>query len=827
LTGYQKFRILICLCLLMLFCVSGFGKYSDEFLLGTYSYLSNSSRLNLIERQAMCERMKELGYNSNLVETTSEDPDLEGLLKDLDSYGLDAWISDRSWSNDVSDQRRYAPYSVSISSYTRFEAEFSSEDDVRTGDALDDKYWYAARSTDAIKRIGKAVPDPDASLGYTWEADSASDKPGFIFTDLRYRWPNINGAYVRIGTDFRFYQKNKPNYEDCYLWIKFRYKISDIAPDLDPQDTLLVFSAAGYELVSTGFSTTPRDLALYNGDTLDRIEPVRVCDLVDSPNSYNYKELQTRIPYADLIAANLLTADLDNDPSTAPSASSLKLINLNPRVFWTGKCAVCIDYVEFEDQLHHDFKSDPGLWTEGIGNRMRSLINMGNGNVSGFYTFDEPYVPQYARYGVLQDIALQNNAKIFTATYDYQAGNMLKDKLRNIRYNHINAFREIAKPMIIVPDIYPILTDVEWNSRKSGKPGMFLQDFIESKVLPVYRECKQYRDLDSKWKFYPIVQTFGNWQKRSDKERWNTWIHPPTATQKALLYLPLCYGADGVFHYRLRSYQSAAGYGDRAVLNSRQGTQNYPVPEIDPITWAAVSSTNPRVLKYGKIIQDLQWLDAATIGTGNTARKSWMNSSLLKSIRVQRTGSGEYEGYIQCAAYLDGGGLPWFMLVNRRGNYFKPGKITSPVEVPDSLFDQYFVEADAQKIRFRFSVAAEEKLSSHLALYDPIDKVFIYENANSISISIPAGEGRLLSLVGTLPHLITGIETINGIAYAQGDITASPQATLVVASGAKLVLLPGTKLRLGSQSQLQLTGKIVLMGDAEMLFEGNGDVNSR
>ena len=739
--------LLACVC-----CVPAAAKHSDKFLLGTYSYLRNSR--NSAQRVVLYRQMKELGYNSNLVETFEDNADLATMLKELDSYGLDVWISDKAWYSEPGSPKNYSSYHLSTNNLLRFEAEFVSEKEVKYGDSMDNQFWYAARSDKQMPRVGKPIDIAGASYGWVWQASMGKDRQGWLFTDLRYRWPNKFGAYVRFGKEFVLRQLDPPRHENSSIWVKYRFRISAVKKGLRIDEPLLRFDVSGYELQGAGFSPHVRVLRhLSQGRELNETV-FRLNDHLLSAGG-DFIEVTLQIPYSELLAANLMSLDHDGDPATPDSQELMRLVNLNPRVWWYGNCDVQLDYVEIEDQLHHDLVTDNAMMRKGIQERMQNIIASGAGNLGGFYTFDEPYLGQFEGFKLLEDAAHEVGTRVTTAIYDYQGKNFVLDKSNQILYDHVDAFRKLAQPQIIAPDIYPLTPDLKWGP-KDKNAGLFIQDVLDQKLLRVYRGSMLYRDENRDRSFYTIVQVLGNWVNKSDGDRWQNWIQPPTATQKALLYLPLCYKPDGIIHYRLRVFHDALGYGNRAVVFSQVGAKNYPDPVPDPITWPAVASSNFRVLEYGKIIRGLNWLESETIGTKKARNSRWQKKNLIKRLQVLKQGNGDYEGYVECGFYQDKNGKPWFMLVNRRGNFFRPGAITAPLYVPNQEFAEYFPEAEAQIITFTFDKKKLDAYGPHPGLWDPYDRMFHPIIDNVAHILLPAGEGRLLQLVANKSN--TGLE---------------------------------------------------------------------
>ncbi len=726
-----------------------YAKHSDEFMLGTYSYIMNSFPFFYENRELLSRQMQQLGYNSTLLETDYKDPDLKGLLDMMDKSGLDVWITDRGWSNDSASPYRYALTPLSTSNYLRFEAEFSSQKAVKKGDGSDPHFWYAFRNDENIKRKGKAAKSAQASYGYVWKLTRGKDKPGYALSDLRYRWPNVNGDYIRFGKEFHLYQKNRPSYEDNYLWVTYRVKVKNLQPGLKPEDALFKLSLAGFELSGGGFAPEARLVSQKQGNETLSETVFTYKDYLTQKSSGDFFEVRIRASYPDLVAANLLTADLDNNPASAPSYFLLRINNLNPRLYWQGNCDLEVDYVEMEDQIHHELSSDPDFWKQGLLNRLVNLTAAGNGNVRGFYAFDEPYQGQFDSFHILENMISDAGYQMFSATYDYQYGKVVVDKKGPQYYNHLAGFRETVKPRILANDIYPVCPGIRFDPGKSkADKANFIQNVLDRKLIPVYQAGKDYCLQDEDRLFYPIVQAFGLWGKSGDKEQWQSWIRPPDATLKAMMFLPLCYGVDGIIHYRFQSYNTPEGYGDFAAVSALQDGKNYLPPKQTPETWNLLSQTNPKVKLYGTMIRNLSWKGSQTVMLKELKDKALKQNAMLSSVKVKRAKNGSYEGYVQLGVYQDADGNPYLMAVNRRGNYFKAGKYSDARYVPPTQYAECFPEAEAQTILFSPDEQARKRFGGNPALLDPVNNTVYFGSNGVIELSLPAGEGKLLQMIG-------------------------------------------------------------------------------
>ncbi|HQM79730.1 MAG TPA: hypothetical protein P5542_07700, partial [Candidatus Syntrophosphaera sp.] len=81
----EKILKLVILCISLLLSSSLLSKHSDDFLYGAYAYLRNSDKVDYAYRKNTINLMKILGYNATIIGTQKGDPDLPGLLKDIDA----------------------------------------------------------------------------------------------------------------------------------------------------------------------------------------------------------------------------------------------------------------------------------------------------------------------------------------------------------------------------------------------------------------------------------------------------------------------------------------------------------------------------------------------------------------------------------------------------------------------------------------------------------------------------------------------------------------------------------------------------------------------
>lgn len=252
------------------------------------------------------------------------------------------------------------------------------------------------------------------------------------------------------------------------------------------------------------------------------------------------------------------------------------------KIYWYGQTSVEFDYIDIEDSVHKDMLAHLSDFHTRINDRIEDLQTIapdGNGTISLLYSFDEPLQPQFDSYKRVQDLIDTGNPNIMTASYIKRCG-MLKspndaDPLKKF-YQHPTAFLKKIQPRIFAPDLYPITPYMEWNGPIEGT--FFIQRLLDDNLLCRY---KSYRESipqnDDNFKFYPIVQSFGNWDESG---QWMSWLRPPKETQKMLQYLPLCYGADGIINYLFPTFTTGAAdaegqYGALLIVHNGSTISNY------------------------------------------------------------------------------------------------------------------------------------------------------------------------------------------------------------------------------------------------------------
>lgn len=410
------------------------------FPLGIYSYLGNKKHV-YDNREDFIDYMHDLGYNTNLIEIFSPGSTSYDFYDDLYTK-----LNDKGIKAIVMDKRKnehYPSYGLSTGSYYRFEAEYEDWRAVWTGDDLDSRYWYRSNGE---TRVGEK--DPHDNDLWLCSKDSEPDG-GFAYTDLKYRWNTKNGSSVRIGEEFSLKTLDSPDTSN-YIYITYAFNISNVDAGIDAGTKLLAFMPNGYPNGSDEQECLFHEGNPPNGTTTY----YRLQDFNNSGSTNGNVTHTIKIKYSELLNHNLLV----------DGYFKRTLVNLNPRLYWYGNCDLRLDYIEIEDQLFHEMKEVDEFgnlvlnpeYRIGLTTGISSLLPSGYADVvTGLYTLDEPRQGQWEAFRMVQkEVPLSLDC--MTASYDLHYGRFPLAEATGdsaMYYDHIDAFRTVAKPKITMPDI--------------------------------------------------------------------------------------------------------------------------------------------------------------------------------------------------------------------------------------------------------------------------------------------------------------------------------------------------------------------------------------
>lgn len=807
--------------------------FSTDYPLGTFSFMGNKEWA-YFHRNAFNTYMQQLGYNTSLIElfpTTYPNidgpvsSDLAGVFSSMRDHGLKAAIMDKMYSpSEIG-----SSYAYTTGSYMKFEAEFSDWTAVDPEDRYRSDYWYGSREARYMNeqqavvdtvRVGEAAQDNvyPTSYGYVWQCTAGQDQAGFAYGDLRYRWkgrPSTVGGDsldIRVGKEFVLKKidpgRSIPGDFIDRLYIRYAFKLYYDPDSLDVSDKVLSFSIVGYPYDGGGHTANPDSLQLIIGGSIIGNEYNLTRSAYESlpthPNYTDYRYLDIEVTYAELLSKNLLE---DN------SAWNYRLVNINPRVYWPGNCDLSLDFIEIKDQLYKNIESNPGVYEAAVASRLSTLQSTSQGAISHVFSFDEPYPPQFRSYQKLETSPQLSGRpeKQFTAVNvrgfrQFPIGIDPSIPNETKYYNNVEAFINVTNPRYLMVNPYPITPEVLWN--ESTYDENHIQNILDDFVLDKYRDAKEHSDLVEGGEFYACVQAMGRWRDNN----WKEYILPPPQTQEMMQYLPLCYGADGIFNYRL------FGNVDHPNLTSDEYgalvSVNLGSPIVNPPTFNAIQTANGKIKKYGPIITNLEWKGSNTILQSSTNPYVETSSLYITGIaNANSTLSGPYGCYVQAGYFKDSFNNPSIMLVNRRANYFNANGLGNPKDVSISNYYACYPAFNSQKITVSISESATAQFGDYVALYDVASDSLYFEEGLDRTIQLEPGEGKYLQMCGTLPSLVSESISMPQKSVIGGEVTLSPSTVVSFLSNSSITVLPNTHITLSRGSILNLAGSITI-GDS-------------
>lgn len=829
-------RTIIFLALFFIAVSWQYGIISNSaFTLGTFSYVSNKNMF-----YSNCDQfnqyMEDLGYNTSLFELY---PSQEGgtsnllyLFTSLRNHKIKAAI----WDADYIPGNRNSSYAYSTACYQRFEAEFCDWHSVYN-DSLDSQFWYGSRDVridsndDGIwdtyhKRVGKTEHYSTASYEYRWACYQDSiPSVGYAYADLNYRW--IKTPYsgsendtldIRVGQEFalkKLTQSILGPAPDQYLYLSYRFKIEEIRsiPDNVP---LLQFTICGYPYSGGGHSKTPKFVDIYvNGNNMGLNYNLTYADyqyLHNLDPNNEWVTLNVAVRYCDLWEKQLLVSE---------NWWRNTLVNINPRVYWFHNCDLFLDYIEIKDDLYNDVQNNATAYNTAMINRISDLQNIqtsidGTKLVSHIFSYDEPYPPQFFQYRELErNLSLSlRPEKQFTAV-----------NIRNFRlfpmgqngtkyYNNVEAFTQVARPKNLMVNPYPITPEIKWGSEVTDENH--IQKILDEFVLDNYAIAKTYADSLDNREFYACVQAYGDWTDG----HWSNYLLPPYETQTMMQYLPLCYGTDGVFNYRLFGFENHDPIGYAAL------TCDLDITHIsnNTFTYQALLNANKKVLTYGPVLRNLNWKGANTILENSVSTPVSLSLLHLDDIHSASTPINDYGCYVQSGYFLDDLGNPSLMLVNRRANRFVSSNY-SPAEVPHNEIGNCFPPFNNQDISITIASSANAVYGDCVGFYDAFDESVYLSNNDEVIVTLRAGDGKHLQMCGTLPEVVSENTTFNNFTVLQGEINITNGACVTLNAGCNTRITHGTTITLLNGSSLTLNGDTSIGDEVTINVQDGSSLN--
>ncbi len=622
------------------------------------------------------EEIARAGYTFHLVETLGDEANqADTLLARSARFGLDVLLIDRSGGNSP------GFYEFTRANFQRFEAESSPD---ATPNSPQES-WYS---------LGQQT----GSLGNdSWVCDDSKDRVGYALKDVQYR---INGEPARYI--FQYAIADTLFFRVCLSW---KTSVKDV-----PEDKPVVsfsLSCRQNDLKERPISIPLRSAGKYSTTLYKR-------DLEERYQDFTFYCPTSAIP-------GLCTKSFDR---------ATKVSTLDFELYWHGDGVLNIDYLDIFDDVYRDLES--GRYTELISNRLESLSRFDN--LHGIYAKDEPCAPQFKSIGILNDIV----NKPRTTDIPVMTANWLGMYLDSGNsYKSWEDYLDQSGTGYLCLDIYPISSGTRWN-KYSPSDKAHVQKKLDF-LTDLFRRHKQ-ATLARSAKFFTINQTTGFWYGNSLSEgEWKGQILPPSQMVACLRYLPLCYGADGMFDWKFVPSWRKNGDGKWKYFYHRS-----PIDENGEMTpqYEAIARSNERIAVYGKALAGLTWL-----GADRDPEKITAITPVIRQVEVESSEkTAEYEGYVEVGIFQ--GDEFYLMLVNRRTNFLRDGNCSrggTMLNVGGTGLDvdDAFEPAPSQIITLSF----DNTYSRHWHLEEVFDQAQInIDSKGNASIEIPPGEGRLYRL---------------------------------------------------------------------------------
>jgi hypothetical protein len=360
------------------------------------------------------DKLRDAHYNSVQAENNNHYYDLYGspfseLINNLAGHHIDANVGDNYYPTDssVNPTEKGIVFTTS-SNYIRFESEYQDKavdqsDIVNTengGDLNSDIFFYRfQQSSDHTNHVrGEKEYNQNYSNRWAWKCDPPPDTQGqwkTISGDMYERWSNSSDA-TKIYWVCKFAKNWDDNIQNQYLQqnklhIRIALKWDDDVPSSDNDLIRISFKGISLDGSNRILTFTPDDLRY-----------ATTLKLSDYPNG---EFVQT--PNLDdngfrIFSYSISLADLDMDPSMLSQKCNLKYVV--PIIEWNQYRSVWIDYIEYEDDIHKEMRTNPTILNSWLGgdhftNQTEGYTHFNN--IANYWGTDEPYIGNYDSFKIV------------------------------------------------------------------------------------------------------------------------------------------------------------------------------------------------------------------------------------------------------------------------------------------------------------------------------------------------------------------------------------------------------------------------------------------
>ena len=721
--------------LFILFCIvvasTSLLYATDPFIIGTYQEMNNFNNGAQATIDTLFDRMNAAKYN--LVVLERED-------------SLQSFIAG---SNHVNNAVKIVPHLQLSNGYffedkyhyafLPFEAEYFKNTDISDviGTLPYEQRWYTCDLNDSFDSV---VNTDNASNGAYMHCNvTGSNRPRNVMEVHKNYW-NTSSAYYQ---DFSYYKIDSTNGDSTYN-VVMRLKIKANCAGYSENEWLCGINAKiGYGNSWFNVSYQIQDVDWCNGfnPVIDTANNMYV--ITKSIYDANTTNIDANgFKYFDFIIKR------NHIPSTV--YLNKREMYLYPIVRYYDMIPMNIDCVELMNKGSIEYNSaDSTSKINDINNAIQNCLQNSSPAIGGYTELDEP---MHAQFPILDRVIskLKNsNAQYYRSVYNPYVFTLLYHTLGNGNMALLNKyFIDKSHPQQILPQFYcviiPGLSQASYDCSDDATvvDGTGSEYHFQTMLTQMCMSYEQHRAYctEKGVKFLPIIQSYGH----IDSLRWSGWMLPPTATMKALCYLPLCYQPDGIFYY------SFSGFGKTGDQLSQVALVNQYNPG-DPIEYTsqyyAVKEANKKISVIGPMIRNmakernfLLKTQTESISLHNDLPSATVH--VTDGIAVNDTIHGAYIGFIQGAKFLSSDNADYLMLVNRRANRFIDSLF---VDNPgDQHSDNYFATIRPQNVVLQFP-STMSKIPCVVDVYT--NKIYHINKDFQIIVSMPAGEGMLLKIV--------------------------------------------------------------------------------
>jgi hypothetical protein len=769
---------------------------------------------------ALADKLSKAGFNLVLYSMGNNEISngrLEQALAGLNEHHVASVIDDWAWIQD-------GPVGVAAmahSNYMKMEAEYDlskpgqkfNPDILGPNDISSDKYNYAFKH-DTGQR--SETDSSRWSNSYAWICDAdAGNQAGIALSEPRFRWKPGNQEYSRaIGSDLKFFIYTNEN----RLYLRVAMQWTGIAEGDKVADISL-------KALNVAAMTAAREFGVY--------APEAYIDMnlrSTSPGLYGTTILN--YPYQGVPRDQDTGALLFEYYIDIPQAktelyqkvmSGDHFVHISPTLYWHGKGRLELDYIELEDETYRALTIPGHPLRKRLQDRLDQIAAVPKSEtILYLYGKDEPYQGQFAGYARLKEFLQAMGKNLLTATH-LENPNLQKPQ-GAAEYFHFGLFLDEAKPSVVMLDAYALIewgvgnsTLIRWNADLEHE--LFIQNKIQRVVLNNYRKLATSvrRDPDMKGtQMFFVPQTFGEKYEPVETAEWRYFM-PPRSMQKCLQFLPLCYSADGIVDFCVtanpgQSFPSLERKYRRCTpLVHDANFRDLSIPE-GSVAYQQLTEANQKILVYGPIIQDLNWVDADSVMVNGMHPNIPLRDLDLKSLQVLPSQNGPYAGYVQCGYYTNAKGDPTFMLVNRRAVYKNQD---APPIVPWDV-DNYFTDAKPQTLRFVLDDKAGTSLPR--ALFDPYAQKLYPFVKGSVDIMIDAGDGILLQMVSLLPETVKKADQPSEATIVNGPVTVNKKRNVSFSAENPVIFREDTVITLKDKARMIIPSNAVFEPNVKFIL---------